>query len=83
MTQQEHIETLVASGAYASAHDVIAEGLRLIALRDELAAQADRALRAAVQEGLDAVAAGEVTYFANAAELDDFIVALTDPAAAA
>jgi len=55
---EQLVAELVESGRYRSASDVVSEGLRLLAVRDE----ADRAklgvLRRLIQEGLDSGPAG-------------------------
>lgn len=67
--QEALIETLVESGRYQNASEVLREGLRLIEMREaEDAAKLER-LRAAVQVGLDAAEQGRVTRFNSPEEL--------------
>ena len=58
---EQLVAELVESGRYRSASDVVSEGLRLLAVRDE----ADRAklgvLRRLIQEGLDSGPAGPLS----------------------
>jgi antitoxin ParD1/3/4 len=54
------IETLVESGRYATASEVIREGLRLVEEREERRKAKLEALRAEIQKGLDSGPAEEV-----------------------
>jgi antitoxin ParD1/3/4 len=53
---EEYIENLVTKGRYNSKSEVIREGIRLVQEREARLA----ALHAAIQEGIDAVKAGNV-----------------------
>jgi antitoxin ParD1/3/4 len=57
--QQQLIESLVESGRYQNASEVLREGLRLIEEREINEAAKLQALRDAVQIGWDAYAAGD------------------------
>jgi antitoxin ParD1/3/4 len=67
---EKYIETLVSKGRYNSKSEVIREGIRLVQEREARLA----ALHAAIQQGIDAVKAGDV-YSAEEvfAELDVLI----------
>jgi antitoxin ParD1/3/4 len=56
---EELIENLVGSGRYATASEVMREGLRLVEEREERRRVKLEALRAAIQEGLDSGSAEE------------------------
>lgn len=67
--QEELIATLVGSGRYQNASEVLRDGLRLIELREaEDAAKLER-LRGAVQLGLDDAKQGRVTRFHSPEDL--------------
>jgi antitoxin ParD1/3/4 len=70
--QQELIESLVKSGRYQNASEVLREGLRLIEAREARDAAKLKALRAAVDEGWAAIAAGEYDDVADE-DLEDYI----------
>lgn len=63
--QQELIESLVESGRYQNASEVLREGLRLVEQREATDAEKLRLLREAVQAGFDDVAAGRYIDIAN------------------
>lgn len=67
--QAELIDRLVASGRYQNASEVLRAGLRMLERDDADHAAKLAALRAAVQEGLDAVEAGDYVDFATPDEL--------------
>ncbi len=79
--QQDLIETLVESGRYQNASEVLREGLRLVEAQEQEAVARLQALRAAVQVGLDDIDAGRYTELA-ADELEDYIEMLGERAAA-
>lgn len=54
------VAELVASGQYQNASEVVRAGLRALKAEEETRARKLEALRAAIQEGLDDVAAGRV-----------------------
>ena len=57
---EELIETLVESGRYATASEVMREGLRLVEEREERRKAKLEALRAEIQKGFDSGPAEEV-----------------------
>lgn len=57
--QHEFIDALVQSGRYQNASEVLRDGLRLVEERDQRHATALAALRAAIAEGFDDIAAGD------------------------
>lgn len=65
-TLDRFVAELVQSGSYQNASEVVRAGLRLLKAEDETRARKLEALRAAIQEGLDDVAAGRVI------EIDNF-----------
>jgi antitoxin ParD1/3/4 len=79
--QYEFVETLVQSGRYQNASEVLREGLRLIEDREREDAVKLQALRAAAEQGWTDVAAGRYTDVADDG-LDDFLGQLGARAAA-
>ncbi|MBX3029705.1 MAG: type II toxin-antitoxin system ParD family antitoxin [Chloroflexi bacterium] len=78
--QQDLIETLVGSGRYQNASEVLREGLRLVeqqTLRNEAELEA---LRAAVQVGLDDLDVGRYVELERD-ELEDYLTMLGERAA--
>jgi antitoxin ParD1/3/4 len=73
------IADLVSSGRYQNASEILRDGLRLIEERDRREAAKLQALREAAQLGIDAIERGEYKEFDSFEELDDYIVAITDP----
>ena len=67
--QDNLIDTLVRSGRYQNASEVMREGLRMIENREAEDAAKLEALRNAAQIGLDGLARGEFREFARASEL--------------
>lgn len=78
--QSELIERLVASGRYQNASEVLREGLRLIERRDAEDEARLKALRAAVQVGIDDIEAGRYQDFDSADALADYLERMTDEA---
>ena len=70
--QHELVESLVASGRYQNASEVLREGLRLLERQEAEDAAKIAALRDAAEQGWSDVAAGRFDDVADA-DLDDFI----------
>ena len=79
--QQDLVESLVKSGRYQNASEVLREGLRLIEQREHLEAAKLQALQNAANLGWADIAAGRYTDVADD-QLDDFIGQLGRSAAA-
>jgi len=79
--QQELIETLVQSGRYQNASEVLREGLRLIEQRERLEAAKLKVLQEAASTGWADITAGRYDDIADD-QLDDFISQLGQSAAA-
>ena len=78
--QSELIERLVASGRYQNASEVLREGLRLIERRDAEDEARLKALRAAVQVGIDDIEAGRYRDFDSFEEMRSFLITESDVA---
>jgi antitoxin ParD1/3/4 len=77
-SQEELIRTLVNSGRYQNASEVIREGLRLIERRQmEEAAKLD-ALRAAADTGIADIQRGAYREFVEPGSLETYLTRLTD-----
>jgi len=63
------VDTLVRSGRYQNASEVLREGLRLVETREAQEAAKLEALRAAAQVGFSALDRGEFKEFADASAL--------------
>jgi len=70
--QHELVETLVQSGRYQNASEVLREGLRLIEERDRLEEVKLKALKQAARQGWADVSAGRYTDIADG-QLEDFV----------
>jgi len=70
--QHDFVETLVQSGRYQNASEVLREGLRLIEQRDRIEAAKLKALRQAARKGWEDIAAGRYTDVSDE-RLEDFI----------
>ena len=79
--QQDLVETLVQSGRYQNASEVLREGLRLIEQRERLEAAKLQALKEAADKGWRDIAAGRYADVADD-QLDDLIHQLGQTAAA-
>lgn len=70
--QQELVETLVRSGRYQNASEVLREGLRLIEERERLEETKLKAFKQAARQGWADVAAGRYADIADD-QLEDFV----------
>ena len=70
--QQQLVETLVQSGRYQNASEVLREGLRLIDERERLEGAKLQALKQAARQGWADVAAGRYADVADD-QLEDFV----------
>lgn len=73
--QSKLVETLVASGRYQNASEVLREGLRLVELRERQDSARLEALRSAVQVGFDALDRGDYIDFEK---IEDFKLYIHD-----
>lgn len=76
--QEKIIESLVASGQYQNASEVIREGLRLLARREAHAKEKLEALREAARLGLGALDRGDYKEFEDVGDLEDYINKISD-----
>ncbi|MFL6798545.1 MAG: type II toxin-antitoxin system ParD family antitoxin [Xanthobacteraceae bacterium] len=76
--QQGLIETLVESGRYQNASEVLRDGLRLVEQREAEDANKLKALRAAARVGVTALNRGEFKEFANTEDLHAYLNDLSD-----
>jgi antitoxin ParD1/3/4 len=76
--QEKLIETLVGSGRYQNASEVLREGLRLVEQREAEEATKLDALREAAQAGFDALDRGEFKEFDNINELEAYLRDLSE-----
>ena len=70
--QHELVETLVQSGRYQNASEVLREGLRLVEERERIEQAKLKALRDAARRGWADVSAGQYTDVADS-RLEDFV----------
>lgn len=71
--QEELIETLVESGRYQNASEVLREGLRLVEQREAEDVAKLRSLRAAARVGINALERGEFKEFETVEELQVYL----------
>jgi antitoxin ParD1/3/4 len=76
--QDKLIETLVKSGRYQNASEVLRDGLRLVEQRETEDAGKLRALRAAARVGAGALDRGEFREFADIDELQAYLNGLSE-----
>jgi len=76
--QEKLIESLVASGRYQNASEVLREGLRLIERREQEDAAKLQALREASAIGVSALERGAFKEFADGSELASYLTKLGD-----
>ncbi|HWE06736.1 MAG TPA: type II toxin-antitoxin system ParD family antitoxin, partial [Rhizomicrobium sp.] len=69
--QAKLVEKLVSSGRYQNASEVLRDGLRLIETRDTEQKARLKALREAIQHGIDDMEAGRYRDFKSFDRLDD------------
>ena len=72
--QDAIIDTLVRSGRYRNASEVVGDALRLVERREAEDAARVEAFRAAAQVGIDAIETGDFRQFAN---MDEALAHLT------
>ena len=76
--QAELLETLVKSGRYQNASEVLRDGLRLVQQRDAEDAGKLKALRAAARAGVGALERGDFKEFADIEELQTYLNDLSE-----
>ena len=76
--QQELIETLVESGRYQNASEVLREGLRLVEQREAEDAGKLKALRAAARLGIGSLERGEFKEFRTIEDLQTYLTDLSE-----
>ena len=76
--QEELIETLVSSGRYQNASEVLRDGLRLVEQREAEDKGKLKALRAAARIGVDALDRGEFKEFESIRDLQTYLNDLSE-----
>jgi len=76
--QEKLIETLVGSGRYENASEVLREGLRMVEQREAEDAAKLQVLREAAQVGVDALERGEFKEFDSIADLEAYLNDLSE-----
>jgi antitoxin ParD1/3/4 len=76
--QEELIETLVRSGRYQNASEVMREGLRLVEQREAEDASQLKALREEARTGVGALDRGEFKDFSTIQELEAYLNGLSE-----
>ena len=80
--QAQLVQSLVDSGRYQNASEVIREGLRLVERREQEEAARLQALRSAADVGLADLASGAFTDFDDARSLQDYLAGVSEDAVA-
>jgi len=78
--QAAFIEQMVATGQYQNASEVLREGLRAVEQREAENAARLKALREAIQVGIDDIEAGRYTTFKTPEALGAYLDAIADEA---
>jgi antitoxin ParD1/3/4 len=81
--QEKFVNTLVASGRYQNASEVLREGLRLVEAKDAEHRVRLKALRDAVRLGIDDIGAGRYREFESFDQLDAFLKNISEEAISA
>jgi antitoxin ParD1/3/4 len=76
--QEKVIESLLRSGRYQDASDVVREALRLLERREAEDAARLEGLRQAAQKGIEAIESGEYRSFASFDELERHLMDTTE-----
>ena len=76
--QEELLETLVRSGRYQNANEVLRDGLRLVEQREAEDAGELKALQAVARTGVGALDRGEFKGFGNIEELQAYLNDLSE-----
>jgi len=76
--QAAFIEHMVAAGRYQNASEVLREGLRMVEQREAENAAKLKALREAIQEGIDDMEAGRYTTFKTPGAMRAYLKTLSD-----
>jgi antitoxin ParD1/3/4 len=76
--QADLVETLVESGRYQNASEVLRDGLRLVEQREAEDTSKLKALRAAANVGVGAVDRGEFKEFRNTEDLQAYLNGLSE-----
>jgi len=76
--QAKLINRLVSSGRYQNASEVLREGLRFVEKQERIDKAKLKALREAVQVGIDDIEAGRYRTFTSDKELREYLHSLTE-----
>jgi antitoxin ParD1/3/4 len=76
--QQQFIRTLVSSGRYQNASEVLREGLRLVERREAEHAAKMKALRKAARVGFGALQRGDFKEFESFDDLETYLTDVSD-----
>jgi len=78
--QASFVQRIVTDGRYQNASEVLREGLRLVEQREAENAAKLKALREAIQVGIDSIEAGRYTLLKSEAELRAHLKTIADRA---